>query len=306
MHTTTDSLDAFGPTLPPQNQVAGSEAAFPLVPQADQRSSDELAWDRFALLEKLLVWGAEFAKLDMPATLELADNIVKAREPRYIITANLNYLMLCDQYPKLAKVNADATAIIADGHPIVARSRLTNDPLPCRVAGSDMVVELAQLSAKRGYRIFLLGGADGVGDAAAKELTRRFPNLQIAGIYSPPYRQLSTEEHDELLDRIQRAGTDILLVAFGQPKGEFWIHDNYKKLGVPLSIQIGASLDFLAGTARRAPRCWQRIGCEWLYRALSDPRRLVPRYSQNIAFLAKCVLSDLTSTVFRKHRSASR
>lgn len=289
----------LSPTNPPAStdsvtwQAPPVSLTGPTASDKAPKTTEIQALERYAFIEKMLVWGAEFAKLDMPAALKLAEQIVADRQPQYLVTANLNYLMLCDQYPKLADVNASAAAVIADGHPIVARSRFANSPLPCRVAGSDMVVELAKLSAQRGYRMFFLGGAAGVGDAAAEELIRRFPGLQVAGIYSPPYRDLNSEEHLALLDRIRRAETDILLVAFGQPKGEFWIYDNYQELGVPLSIQIGASLDFLAGTARRAPRCWQRVGCEWLYRALSDPRRLIPRYSQNLLFLAKCVLGDL-------------
>ena len=95
-----------------------------------------------------------------------------------------------------------------------------------------------------------------------------------------------------MLQRIRDARSDILLVAFGQPKGELWIAENLQELQVPLSIQLGASFDFLAGTARRAPRCWQWLGGEWLYRALSDPRRLGPRYARNILYLGKLRWAD--------------
>ncbi len=238
------------------------------------------------------VWGTDFARLDMPQTLDLVDQIVLRGQPEYFITANLNYLMLTQQHPRLAEINHRCAAVIADGHPIVLQSRLSATPLPCRVAGADLIVELARLSADRGYRVFFLGAAPGVARAAADELTRRFPELNVAGCYSPPFRALSQAEHSELLQRIRVEKTDILLVAFGQPKGEFWIYDNFNELGVPLSIQLGASFDFLAGTARRAPRLWQRLGCEWLYRALSDPRRLAPRYASNLLFLAKLLVRD--------------
>lgn len=238
-------------------------------------------------LETTHVWGLDFARLDMQGVIERADQIVAARSCRYFITANLNYLMLSDQVPELAAVNHAADAIIADGYPIVLRSRMMREPLPCRVAGSDMIVELARLSAERGYRIFFLGAAPGVAAKAAAKLQEFFPELQVAGCCAPPYRALSDEEHQELLAQIRDSGTDILLVAFGQPKGERWIYENYQALGVPLSIQLGASFDFLAGTARRAPAFWQAIGCEWLYRSLSEPRRLAPRYLRNIAFLLR-------------------
>ncbi len=244
-------------------------------------------------LETTRIWGCDFARVDMHDILERADAVIRARQPKYFITANLNYIMLSHERPSLAPINRDADAIIADGHPIVARSRFTSNPLPCRVTGSDMIIDLARMAAQKGYRIFFLGGAPGVATRAAAKLHQMFPDLQIAGCVAPPFRPLTEEEHDELSNRIRQSRTDILLVAFGQPKGELWIYQNYKQLQVPLSIQLGASFDFLAGTAKRAPRMWQRLYCEWLYRALSEPRRLAPRYLANAWFLAKALLSDL-------------
>lgn len=238
------------------------------------------------------VWGTDFAQLNMTETIALAEQVIQARKPEYFVTANLNYLMLTEQYPRLVEINQRSLAVLADGQPIVRRSGREPQPLPCRVAGADLIVELAKLSAEKGYRIYLLGAAPGVARAAADELQQRFPNMQLAGCYSPPFRPSTAAEHSALLTDIRQAGTDILLVALGQPKGEFWIYDNLWELSVPLSIQLGASFDFLAGTARRAPRIWQRVGLEWLYRALSDPRRLVPRYWANIKFLIRRELQE--------------
>lgn len=238
------------------------------------------------------VWGVDFARVDMPQTLELVERVIERGHPEYLVTANLNYLMLSEQYPRLAEVNARSLAVVADGQPIVSRSRSTDKPLPCRVAGADLIVELGRLSAEKGYRIFFLGAAPGVAQAAAAELCRLFPALSVAGCYSPPFRQLTADEHRELLGMIHAAHADILLVAFGQPKGELWILDNLSDLRVPLSVQLGASFDFLAGVSRRAPTLWQWLGAEWLYRALSNPRRLGPRYVKNILFLARCKLKD--------------
>jgi N-acetylglucosaminyldiphosphoundecaprenol N-acetyl-beta-D-mannosaminyltransferase len=238
------------------------------------------------------VWGTPFTVIDMPGTLKLADDIIRARKPEYFITANLNYLMLIEGCPQLIEVNRRAAAVLADGHPIVLRSRCGVNPLPCRVAGSDLILELAQLCAERGYRMFLLGAAEGVAAKAAAELRSRNPHLQIVGTYSPPFRPLSRAETEDLIMQVNRSGADILLVAFGQPKGELWIYEHLPQLQVPLSIQLGASFDFLAGTARRAPNGWQRLGLEWLYRALSDPIRLGPRYAANIYYLLRRLAAD--------------
>lgn len=276
------------PTLPAQ---PGAEPLLCPVPGVSNCLDDAPA------IETQRVWGTDFARLDMSATLELAERIIERRRPEFFITANLNFLMLAEQYPRLHEVSRRSAAVLADGWPIVWRSRFTPQPLPARVAGADLIVELAAKAAEQGYRLFLLGAADGVAQAAADELQRRFPGLKIAGCYSPPYRSLSRAEHAAMLDSIRAAQPDILLVAFGQPKGEFWIDEHLQELQVPLSIQLGASFDFLAGTASRAPRAWQRVGCEWLYRALADPRRLVPRYARNLHFLIRQLARDLLGLI---------
>jgi N-acetylglucosaminyldiphosphoundecaprenol N-acetyl-beta-D-mannosaminyltransferase len=120
------------------------------------------------------------------------------------------------------------------------------------------------------------------------------------GVDSPPFRPLSAAEQQAQLDRIRAASPDILLVAFGQPKGERWIHQHLETLQVPVSIQIGASFDFVAGTAQRAPVAYQRCGCEWAYRMLKDPRRLVPRYAGNALFLARQLVREAIEGLARK------
>ena len=281
----TTPLSGFTPVLPPVLSPEPRSVPEPLPVTALAPLS----------VDKCRVWGTEFAQLDMSQTVALADAAIKRRQPEYFVTANLNYLMLTEQHPRLVEVNRRSLAVIADGAPIVRRSKFTSRPLPCRVAGADLIIELSRLAASRGYRIFLLGGAPGVAVAAAEELSRRAPGVQIAGCYSPPFRTLTSAEHGNMLSMIRDSGCDMLFVAFGQPKGELWIYDHLLELQVPLSIQLGASFDFLAGKVRRAPQLWQRLGCEWLYRALSDPRRLSPRYAANLRFLFKCWWADLTA-----------
>jgi N-acetylglucosaminyldiphosphoundecaprenol N-acetyl-beta-D-mannosaminyltransferase len=244
-------------------------------------------------LKKSEVWGVGFSQLDMAGALEYIDQIVQRRVPEYLITANLNYLMLCDKSPRLAQFTRKAAVVLCDGMPILWRSKLNKDKLPDRVAGADLIFSLAARCAEQGHRLFLMGGADGVAQSAAEILCQMYPKLQIAGVECPPFRQLSVDEHTSLCSRIRESKADVLLVAFGQPKGEFWIEENYQTLGVPISIQLGASFDFIVGTARRAPLVLQRIGLEWLYRMLYDPKRLVPRYASNALFLLKSIRRDL-------------
>ncbi len=239
------------------------------------------------------VWGIPFARVTLAESIEWVGAIIERRRPEYLITANLNYCMLADQDPTLEAVTKGAIGILADGMPIVVRSRSGSDtPLPERVAGSELIYRLAERAAAEGWRIFFLGAAPGVAQKCASRLETLYPGLQVAGVLSPPFRNLSEQEDQQLEHTIRASRADILLVAFGQPKGEKWIADRYQRLGIPVSIQLGASFDFVAGTARRAPKIWQRCGMEWAYRMLGDPRRLVPRYSLNLAYLFQAILRD--------------
>ena len=152
--------------------VADDTLVMPVagLPMAAQIGTPRTRNRRQIQPETTSVWGTDFAIVDMPTTVQLADDIIRAGVPEYIVTANLNYLMLVDRIPRLAEVTRRAAAVIADGHPIVARSRFSGRPLPCRVAGSDLIVELARLSAGQSYKIYFLGGEEGVAEQAANNL----------------------------------------------------------------------------------------------------------------------------------------
>jgi N-acetylglucosaminyldiphosphoundecaprenol N-acetyl-beta-D-mannosaminyltransferase len=254
-------------------------------------------------LRPVWVWGLPLAPLTFEQTLARLDELIRAGQPGFFITANLQYAMLTDQDPRLAAVNQAAAFILADGMPLVWATRFRRERLPERVAGSDLVPALCAQAAAKGQRVFLLGGEPGVAEEAARKLCERYPTLQIAGIEVPPFRPLSVEETEQLIGRIRAARADILFVAFGQPKGELWLAEHYQALGIPACAQIGASLNFLAGRVSRCPRWIQRIGLEWLYRLSREPKRLTTRYARNFLFLFKMVGRDFVG-LFRRHKNA--
>ena len=163
--------------------------------------------------------------------------------------------------------------------PLVWAARWTSQPLPERVAGSDLIFELSAEAARKQSRLFLLGGAKGIADEAARRLCACFPGLQVVGTACPTLQELTEGDEKALIARINATRPDILLVAFGQPKGERRIHRHLHELGVPISIQVGASLDFAAGMIKRAPRWMQKSGLEWAFRLSLEPKRLFWRYT---------------------------
>jgi N-acetylglucosaminyldiphosphoundecaprenol N-acetyl-beta-D-mannosaminyltransferase len=131
-----------------------------------------------------------------------------------------------------------------------------------------------------------------VADTAAARLTALYPGLRVVGTASPPHRALTVREETDLIEAVRATRPDLLFVALGQPRGEVWLHERYKELGVPVSVQVGASIDFVAGRIRRAPRWIQRICMETPYRILQEPRRLAPRYFKNALFLVRMTVQD--------------
>jgi N-acetylglucosaminyldiphosphoundecaprenol N-acetyl-beta-D-mannosaminyltransferase len=247
--------------------------------------------------EHTAIWGLPLARLTLAQTIDALTDLVEARRPSYVITANTHYAMLTQQVQRLREVNARASFIVADGAPLVYASRWKGSPLPERVAGSDLIYGMCERAAGRGFGVFFCGGADGVADEAGRRLSRLYPGLRVAGTASPPFRALSRSEERALSHQIRVARPEILFVAFGQPKGELWIADHCESLGVPVSVQIGASLDFVAGRVRRAPVGLQRVGMEWAYRMWHEPARLAPRYFRNAVFLAQMMAHDLTEAL---------
>lgn len=223
----------------------------------------------------------------MPETLEWIDRLIAQRRPSYLVTANLDFAAQASEDVELQRILVEAELVLCDGTPLVWASRLTGKPLRERVAGSDLVPRLAEHAEKMGYRIFLLGGEISSLEGAAKNLQARYPALPAVGHFSPPFAPLHEFDNQQIVQEIQKARPDILLVAFGCPKQEKWIYMHYRKLGVPCCIGVGATIDFLAGKVSRAPAWVAKTGLEWIYRMLQEPRRLAGRYLKDVFFLLR-------------------
>ncbi len=239
------------------------------------------------------IWGLDYHAVDMEQTLDYLEQVIYSDRPSYVVTANLNYAMLCAKNPRLAAFAQNSALTLCDGMPILWRSKLNATKLPERVAGSDLIYRLTERCANKNLRVYFYGASEGVAEKAAVALKNLYPKLAVAGVQCPPFRACSTEEIRSQVARIKQTKPDVLFVALGQPKGEYWIEDHLQELGVPLTIQLGASFDFVAGNATRAPKLLQKIGLEWLYRTVKDPVRLAPRYCSNLLYLAKALRREL-------------
>jgi N-acetylglucosaminyldiphosphoundecaprenol N-acetyl-beta-D-mannosaminyltransferase len=186
-------------------------------------------------------------------------------------------------------------------------SKLLGCPLVERVTGVDMVPRLADLSARKGYGIFLLGGKGDVAERAKELMEAKFPGVRIVGTFAPTEEEMARLDHSEILDRIHLAKPDILLVALGNPKQEKWIWMHRKRLGVPVAMGVGGSFEIMVGDVLRAPRWIQKFGLEWAMRLVQEPARLGPRYFRDIVgFGRKLPLTLLAAWMQRQYLGESR
>jgi len=190
-------------------------------------------------------------------------------------------VMECQRDPALKRIHNRSGMTTPDGMPLVWLSRLHGHRHVSRVYGPDLLIAVCQESIRAGYRHFFYGGAEGVPEALAAALLRRFPGLVVAGTYSPPFRPLTPEEDEQIVAMINRARPDIVWVGLGAPKQEYWMAEHVGRLEAPVMVGVGAAFDFHSGRKKQAPRWMQRSGLEWLFRLLTEPRRLWRRYLIN-------------------------
>lgn len=253
--------------------------------------------------DSVAVLGVPFNNVTMDEAVRIIEEKIEDGGCHQVATANVDFLMHAIRDEELRNILCSCSLVVPDGMPILWSARLMGSRLKERVCGIDLVPRLAELSARCGYSIYLLGASEKSSQRAAEILQERYPGLRIAGRYSPPLRPLEQMNHEEILERIEMARPDILLVAFGNPKQEKWLSMHRDRLNVPVSIGIGGSLDMIAGKLTRAPRWIQKCGMEWAFRACQEPRRLARRYVVDALTLG-CYLPQQMAATATQPRTA--
>jgi len=213
---------------------------------------------------------------------------------RYVVTPNVDHVVLLRHHAGLRAAYGQAELILADGTPVVWAARLLKRPLPEKVPGSDLVPALFDaIPAFEPRRVYLLGAGPGVAERAASRITQRWPGVKIAGCYSPPLGfEKDPEENQAILNRIAQAAPDILIVGLGAPKQEVWVHQHCADIKASAALCVGATIDFLAEEKPRAPLWMRRCGLEWLHRVWMEPRRLAGRYARDAWIFPQLVIQD--------------
>ncbi|WP_226897200.1 WecB/TagA/CpsF family glycosyltransferase [Paraclostridium bifermentans] len=229
--------------------------------------------------KRMTFLNTEVDNVTLDESIEIIDGYIKDGKPRYVVTPNVDHIVKLEEDLEFQNVYRDADLILTDGMPLIWISKWLKRPIKEKVSGSDLFPKVCELAANKGYKVFLLGAGEGVAAQAASNLKSKYKGLNIVGVYSPPYGfEKNEKEISKISDIINQSKPDVLAVGLGAPKQEKFLYNYKDKLNVPVSLGIGASIDFEAGNVNRAPKWMQKSGLEWFYRLCKEPRRMYKRY----------------------------
>lgn len=211
--------------------------------------------------------------------IDYIEECIRLRKIGQVITPNVDQIVRMESDSYFKEICDNAELLLTDGHPLLWIAKWYKTPIREKICGSDLVPELCDVAAKKGYSVFLLGAAPGVAQKASDKLKEKLPDLKIAGVYSPP---MGFEKDQKELNKINQmlydSHADMLFVGMGVPKQDIFIYENMNKYQIPMSFSIGGTIDFIAGEQKRAPKWMSKIGIEWLYRLCQSPKRMFKRY----------------------------
>ncbi len=226
--------------------------------------------------------GIPLAVSDYDEVVAWMQATIAAGARAYVTAAAVNLVMSAREDPRTLEAVLGATLAVPDGQPLVWALRALGHARATRVYGPDLMARFCEVAARERTPIYLYGGRTPEAlDVLRRELGARFPGLEIAGGYSPPFRELTADEEERVIADIDASRAAVVWVGTGQPKQELWMAHMRPRLSAPLLVGVGAAFDFHAGLVSQAPRWMQRSGLEWVFRLSREPRRLWPRYARH-------------------------
>ncbi|MGY3715233.1 WecB/TagA/CpsF family glycosyltransferase [Sutcliffiella cohnii] len=219
-------------------------------------------------MSKEMVLDVNVTTMNYNELIHSVDCIIQNNEKANIIAVNPEKIMKLQDDVELKEVINNATFTIPDGIGVILASKLNKGKITERITGVDTFIKLLELSNERKYKIFLYGAKREVVTKAVDNIKQQYPNLIISG-----YRDGYVEDQDQLIKEINESGAQLVFVALGSPKQEYWIEENKDKLNVNVFQGVGGSFDVISGNVKRAPLLFRKTGFEWLFRLLSQPSR---------------------------------
>jgi N-acetylglucosaminyldiphosphoundecaprenol N-acetyl-beta-D-mannosaminyltransferase len=255
--------------------------------------------------ERTNILGVRVSAINMSDAIATIEGWIVSRARNYVCITGAHGVLESRKDARLRDIHNQAGMVTPDGTPLVWMSRWLGARRVERVYGPDLMREISARSPSRGYRHFYYGGAPGVADQLTAALIAANPGLNVVGTLCPPFRALTPEEDERVVDQINAAMPDIVWVGLSTPKQEYWMAAHFGRINAPVMIGVGAAFDFLAGTKRQAPHWMQRNGLEWLFRLCTEPRRLWCRYAYIVPGFAILAAGQLIGRAMGARASAS-
>ncbi len=215
------------------------------------------------------IQGVGFDSLTKAEAVEKAFSLIEERRAAYVVTPNPEIVMLCNKNAEMMQAVRKADLVIPDGIGVIYGAKILSRPLKERIPGIELATEIISRLPEKNMSLFLFGAKPGVADKAAEELKKTYPGLNVCGTENGYF-----SDDAPIIEKINSAAPDLLLVCLGAPKQEKWMLANTGKLNVGLMMGLGGSLDVFAGVVQRSPESWNRLGLEWLYRLIKQPSRI--------------------------------
>jgi len=227
------------------------------------------------------ILGVHVSAIDIKLATQAIEGWIASRRQNYVCITGVHGVMESWRDSELRAIHNSAGLVTPDGMPLVWMAHRLGFPRVRRVYGPDLMRAMTAISAERGYRNFYFGGKPGTAEVLRDALMRQYPSLQVVGTHSPPFDAISSAQDEEVVQIINDARPDIIWVGLSTPKQERWMAAHQGRIRASVMVGVGAAFDFLAGEKLQAPAIMQRNGLEWLFRMVTEPRRLAGRYIRN-------------------------
>ncbi|WP_188149399.1 WecB/TagA/CpsF family glycosyltransferase [Teredinibacter waterburyi] len=217
------------------------------------------------------IFGLPFDVVSERQAIDHLISCIESNKRCFLSTPNLNFAIASQNNRSFRQSVLESDLSVADGMPLIWISKLAGPCLPERVAGSSVFQELYKTPANSKIKVFYFGGNPGVAELAHQETNRVSPGMESVGFYDPGFGSIDDMSSADIIEKINTAKPDFLLIALGAVKGQAWIQHNQHRLDASVISHLGAVINFVAGSVSRAPKFWQRIGAEWLWRIIEEP-----------------------------------
>ncbi len=257
--------------------------------------------------EQIQIFGIGIHPVRMSEAVDCLREWIAQRDGtcRYVVTPNTDHALLFQRHEGFRRACGDASLVTADGMPVVLASRLFGRALPQRVTGADLVPAMfSAATAEAPLRTFLLGAAPGVAERAATKVMSTWPHVDIVGTYCPPMGfEHDEEQEQEVLARVNAVKPDFLVIGLGAPKQELFINKHRANLEASVAVCVGGTIDYLAGDLPRAPLWMRNSGLEWLFRCLTEPKRLPARYLRDAWHFPSLLWKEWSGSLRHSHEA---